>query len=137
MSVFSSEAQSQKSELSRDQAREFLTEVIQTPAGKVDEQPSLCERLASPNVVQQIENACLDDDVHRSGVTRRSFFLWGFRGWRSSMHCSDISIMAEIHIQVYTSARPSYHGSVLLDPEDGETVYFEVKNRLDINPILP
>ena len=31
------------------------------------------------------------------------------------MHCSDISIMAEIHIQVYTSARPSYHGSVLLD----------------------
>ena len=136
MSVFSSEAQSQKSELSRDQAREFLTEVILTPAGKVDEQPSLCERLASPNVVQQIEHPCLDDDVHLSGVTQRSFVLWGFRGWRSSTHCSDTS-MAEIHIKVYPTARQSYHGSVLLDPEDGETVYFEVKNRLDINPILP
>jgi hypothetical protein len=31
--------QAQKSELSRDQLREFLTEVILTPAGKVNEQP--------------------------------------------------------------------------------------------------
>ena len=31
-------AQSQKSELSRDELRKFLTEVILTPAGKVDEQ---------------------------------------------------------------------------------------------------
>ena len=37
------EAQSQKSELSRDQLREFLTEVILTPAGKVDEQSRLCQ----------------------------------------------------------------------------------------------
>jgi hypothetical protein len=37
------EAQSQKSELSRDQLREFLTEVIVTPAGKVDEQSKLCQ----------------------------------------------------------------------------------------------
>jgi hypothetical protein len=37
------EAQSQKSELSRDQAREFLTEVILTPAGKVNEQSRLCQ----------------------------------------------------------------------------------------------
>ena len=36
-------AQSHKSELSRDQAREFLTEVILTPAGKVDEQSRLCQ----------------------------------------------------------------------------------------------
>ena len=36
-------AQSQKSELSRDQLREFLTEVILTPAGKVDEQSRLCQ----------------------------------------------------------------------------------------------
>ena len=36
------EAQSRKSELSRDRLREFLTEVILTPAGKVDEQSRLC-----------------------------------------------------------------------------------------------
>jgi hypothetical protein len=36
-------AQSQKSELSRDQVREFLTKVILTPAGKVDEQSRLCQ----------------------------------------------------------------------------------------------
>jgi hypothetical protein len=36
-------AQSQKSELSRDQVREFLIAVIQTPAGKVDEQSRLCQ----------------------------------------------------------------------------------------------
>ena len=36
-------AQSQKSELSRDQAREFLTEVILTPAGRVDEHSRLCQ----------------------------------------------------------------------------------------------
>ena len=36
-------AQSQTSELSRDQLREFLTEVILTPAGKVDEQSRLCQ----------------------------------------------------------------------------------------------
>ena len=36
-------AQSQKSELSRDRLRQFLTEVILTPAGKVDEQSRLCQ----------------------------------------------------------------------------------------------
>ena len=35
--------QAQKSELSRDQLREFLTEVILTPAGKVNEQSGLCQ----------------------------------------------------------------------------------------------
>ena len=37
------EAQSRKSELSRDQLREFLTEVILTPAGRVDEKSRLCQ----------------------------------------------------------------------------------------------
>jgi hypothetical protein len=37
------EEQSQKSELSRDQAREFLTEVIRTPAGEVIEHSRLCQ----------------------------------------------------------------------------------------------
>ena len=41
------EAQSRKSELSRDRLREFLTEVILTPAGKVDEQSRLPHILAS------------------------------------------------------------------------------------------
>jgi hypothetical protein len=36
-------AQSQKTELSRDQLREFLIEVILTPAGKVNEQSRLCQ----------------------------------------------------------------------------------------------
>ena len=36
-------AQAQKSELSRDQLRQFLTEVILTPAGKVSEQSRLCQ----------------------------------------------------------------------------------------------
>ena len=36
-------AQSQRSELSRDELREFLTEVILTPAGNVDEQSRLCQ----------------------------------------------------------------------------------------------
>ena len=35
--------QAQKSELSRDQLREFLTEVILTPAGKVNDQSKLCQ----------------------------------------------------------------------------------------------
>ena len=37
------EAQSHKCELSRDQLREFLTEVILTPAGEVDEHSRLCQ----------------------------------------------------------------------------------------------
>ncbi len=36
-------AQAQKRELSRDELREFLTEVILTPAGKVNEQSRLCQ----------------------------------------------------------------------------------------------
>jgi hypothetical protein len=41
--VQSSKRRNQKSELSRGQVREFLTEVILTPAGKVDEQSRLCQ----------------------------------------------------------------------------------------------
>jgi hypothetical protein len=36
-------AQAQKSELSRDELRQFLREVILTPAGKVNEQSRLCQ----------------------------------------------------------------------------------------------
>jgi hypothetical protein len=47
-------AQSQKSELSRDQLRKFLTEVILTPAGKVDEQSRLCQSYKNTPEVRQI-----------------------------------------------------------------------------------
>ena len=48
------EAQSQKSELSRDQLRQFLTEVILTPAGKVDEQSRLCQSYKVTAEVREI-----------------------------------------------------------------------------------
>ena len=48
------EAQSQKSELSRDQARQFLTEVILTPAGKVDEHSKLCQSYKVTPEVREI-----------------------------------------------------------------------------------
>jgi hypothetical protein len=47
-------AQSQKSELSRDQVREFLVEVIQTPAGKVDEQSRLSQSYKTRSNVREI-----------------------------------------------------------------------------------
>jgi hypothetical protein len=47
-------AQSQKSELSSDQLREFLVAVIQTPAGKVDEQSRLCQSYKNTSEARQI-----------------------------------------------------------------------------------
>lgn len=48
------EAQSQKSELSRDQVREFLTEVILMPAGKADEQSRLSQSYKVAAEVREI-----------------------------------------------------------------------------------
>jgi hypothetical protein len=48
------EAQSQKSELSRDQLREFLVDVILTPAGKVSEQSRLCQSYKATAEVREI-----------------------------------------------------------------------------------
>jgi hypothetical protein len=50
-------AQSQKSEPSRDQLREFLTEAILTPAGKVDEQSGLCQSYKNTPEVREIRMA--------------------------------------------------------------------------------
>ncbi|HEY5741870.1 MAG TPA: hypothetical protein VIS99_04955 [Terrimicrobiaceae bacterium] len=47
-------AQAQKSELSRDQLRDFLTEVILTPAGKVSEQSRLCQSYKATAEVREI-----------------------------------------------------------------------------------
>ena len=48
------EAQSRKSELSRDRLREFLTEVILTPAGRVDEKSRLCQSYKVTAEVREI-----------------------------------------------------------------------------------
>jgi hypothetical protein len=47
-------AQAQKSELSRDQLREFLTEVILTPPGQVSEQSRLCQSYKVTPEVREI-----------------------------------------------------------------------------------
>ena len=47
-------AQAQKSELSRDELREFLTEVILTPAGKVNERSRLCQSYKVTPEVREI-----------------------------------------------------------------------------------
>ena len=47
-------AQAKKGELSRDQLREFLTEVILTPAGKINEQSRLCQSYKVTPEVREI-----------------------------------------------------------------------------------
>jgi hypothetical protein len=47
-------AQAKKSELSRDELREFLTELILTPAGKVNEQSRLCQSYKVTPEVREI-----------------------------------------------------------------------------------
>ena len=47
-------APAQKSELSRNQLREFLVEVILTPAGKVNEQSRLCQSYKVTPEVREI-----------------------------------------------------------------------------------
>ena len=47
-------AQAQKSELSRDELREFLIEVILTPAGKVSEESRLCQSYKATSEVREI-----------------------------------------------------------------------------------
>lgn len=95
------------------------------------------ERLAGPNVVQQIKEACLDDDVHLSGITQRNIVLWGIpRVVIIEALLQHINDNCKIHIKLYPTGGQGYHGSLLLDPEDTETVYFEVKlqnNRVQVN----
>jgi len=95
------------------------------------------ERVAGLYVVQQIKHACLDDDVHLSGVTQRNIVLWGLsRGVLIEALIRHIDESYKIHIKVYPTGGQAYHGSLLLDPEDSDTVYFEVKlqdNRVQVN----
>jgi hypothetical protein len=49
-------AQAQKCEVSRDQLREFLTDVILTPAGTVNEQSRLCQSYKVTPEVRQIRS---------------------------------------------------------------------------------
>lgn len=95
------------------------------------------ERLASPNVVQRIRHACLDDDVHLSGITQRNIVLWGLsRAVLIDALLRHIDEGCKMHIKVYPAGGQGCHGSLLLDSEDSETVYFEVKlqdNQVQVN----
>ena len=85
------------------------------------------ERLAGPNLVQQIQQACLDDNVHLSRKTD------DFLGRRDIPR--DVVIAAVIrHIdegrKLHVKIIPGHQacqGSLLLDPEDTETLYFEAR----------
>ncbi len=95
------------------------------------------ERLAGPNVVQQIKDACLDDDVFLSRITQTNIVLWGLsRVVLIQALIRHIDEGCKIHIKVYPTGGQGYHGSLLLDSEDSDTVYFEVKlqdNRVQVN----
>ena len=95
------------------------------------------ERLAGPNVVQQIRNACLDDDVHLSGITQKNIVLWGLsRAVLIDALIRHIDQGCKIHLKIYSTGGQGYQGSLFLDPEGANTVYFEVKlqeNRVQVN----
>jgi len=86
------------------------------------------ERLADPNTVQKIKQGCLDDDVHLSGLTQRNIVLWGVpRGVIIEAMIRHIDEGCKIHVKTYPNAGQGCHGSLLLDPLDSDTLYFEVK----------
>ena len=95
------------------------------------------ERLAGPNVVQEIKKACLDDCVHLSGLTQRNIVLWGIpRAVIIEALLRHINEGCKMHLKVHPGGGNSFHGSLLLHPEDTETVYFEVKiqdSRVQVN----
>ena len=95
------------------------------------------ERLAGPNVVEQIKQACLDDDVQLSGITQRMIVVWGItRALIIDALIKHINEDCKIHIKAYPGGGQGYHGSLFLDPEDSDTVYFEVKlhkNQVQVN----
>ena len=85
------------------------------------------ERLAGPNLVQQIKQACLDDDVHLSRKTD------DFLARRDIPR--DVVIEAvirhidegrKLHVKIIPRQQ-ACHGSLLLETADTETVYFEAK----------
>lgn len=86
------------------------------------------ERLAAPQMVQQIRSACLDDDIHLSGITQRNIVLWGIsRAVLIEALVRHIDDGCKVHIKNYSNGGQGFHGSLLLDPDDADTVYFEVK----------
>lgn len=88
------------------------------------------ERLAGSAVVQQIKQACLDDDVDLSGITQRNLVLWGLsRSVLVEALIRHVDEGCKIHVKVYPTGGQGYHGSVMLDPEDSDSVYFEFKLR--------
>ena len=85
------------------------------------------ERLAGPNLVQQIKQACLDDDVHLSRKTddflgRRDIP----RGVVIDTVIRHIDEGRKLHVKTMPGQQ-ACHGSLLLDPEDSETFYVEAR----------
>jgi hypothetical protein len=83
---------------------------------------------ARPEVCKQIERACETDNVTMNastqhyiiqrGLSRRSLFD------ALSRHVRE---RREVHAKFHEDGTHSYHGSLELDTDSGETVYFEVK----------
>lgn len=85
------------------------------------------ERLAAPALVQQIKQACLDDDVYLSRKTD------DFLGWYDIPRQVVIEALIrhidedrKLHVKIIPGQQ-ACQGSLLLDPEDAETVYFEAR----------
>ena len=85
------------------------------------------ERLAGPNLVQQIKQACLDDDVHLSGKTDDFLGRCGIpRDVVIAAVIRHIDEGRKLHIKIIPRQQ-ACHGSLLLDPEDTKTFYFEAR----------
>lgn len=85
------------------------------------------ERLAGPNLVQQIKQACLDDDVH---LSRKTDDFLGRRDIPRNVVIDavirHIDEGRKLHVKIIPGQQ-ACQGSLLLDSEDAETVYFEAR----------
>jgi hypothetical protein len=85
------------------------------------------ERLAGPNLVQQIKQACLDDDVH---LSRKTDDFLGRRDIPRGVVIGAVIRHIDEGRKLHVKAIPGQQacqGSLLLDPDDPETVYFEAR----------
>lgn len=85
------------------------------------------ERLAGDHLLRQLKQACLDDDVH---ISRKTDRLLAARGIPSRALLAAIVRHITDGYKVHAKIIPGIqacHGSLLIDPDDSETVYFEAK----------
>lgn len=85
------------------------------------------ERLAGPDLVQKIKQACLDDGVY---LSRRTDEFLGRRdiprGVVIAAVLRHIDESRKLHVKIIPGQQ-ACHGSLLLHSEDSETVYFMAK----------